>query len=119
MWREGGASEVYLYVPLALNAALCADPRHYCGDAYISVCRGCATFQTGRYMTVTQYIHLNTPGQANGHLKVWINGRVIMDISNITFRSTYALTIDGLFFSTFFGGGSSGYATPTGILLCA
>ena len=43
---------------------------------------------------------------------MWLNGVPVLDETGLTFRSDPELRIDGLFFSTFFGGGDASWATP-------
>lgn len=61
---------------------------------------------------ITMYIQLNDINKSNGTLKVWHNNRKVVDIGDITFRNTESLKIDGVIFSTFFGGSNESYATP-------
>lgn len=99
MWRAGGAGEVYAYLP---NSRLHGT----------SLGRGSWTWPTGRWTCVEQAVRLNTPGRSDGSIVVWVDGHEALAMSEVTFRSTRRLLIDGLFFSTFFGGGDSSWATP-------
>ena len=63
-------------------------------------------------MAILQRVQLNTPGASDGEVTVWQNGRQVLHQRGVTFRSTDQLKIDGLFFSTFFGGGDASWATP-------
>jgi hypothetical protein len=100
MWRTNGAGEVYAYLPGAS------------GDGE-SLGRGSWTFTPGRWTTIEQQIHLNTPGRADGTVTVWLNGRQVFTKPDLTYRTTPDLHIDGLMFSTFFGGGDPSWASPT------
>jgi hypothetical protein len=54
---------------------------------------------------------MNDPGQANGVVSLTVNGEESsMDI--VTLRTNGDLQFSGLFFSTFFGGGDSSWASP-------
>jgi hypothetical protein len=99
MWRTGGAGEVYAYLP---------GEQGY-GD---SLGRGSWTFIPGQWNQITQRIQLNTPGHPDGTVTVWLNGDQVFDQSGLVFRGSPDLHIDGLFFSTFFGGGDPSWATP-------
>lgn len=68
------------------------------------------TLVPGRWYRIDQHIVMNTPGQSNGVLQGWIDGRLAVDINNFRFTETNALGIDIFDFSTFFGGGDSSYA---------
>lgn len=63
------------------------------------------TMVSGVWYSIRQRVKLNTPGQRNGILQIWLDGRMVLDQRDIQFRNTANLKIDRLFFSTFFGGG--------------
>jgi hypothetical protein len=100
MWRTDGAGEVYAYLPTSQQHGT-------------SLGRGCWTFTPGRWTQLHQRITLNTPGLANGRITVWQDDRLVLDHPGLAFRTTPDLHIDGLFFSTFFGGDDSSWASPT------
>lgn len=99
MWRKGGDGEVYAYLPTSEETGT-------------SIGRGCWSFPTGRWTAMHQRIRLNTPGRADGEVQVWQDGRQVLARTGLTFRTTDDLQIDGLFFSTFFGGGDTSWASP-------
>ncbi|MEO0408801.1 MAG: polysaccharide lyase [Cyanobacteria bacterium P01_A01_bin.135] len=102
MWRENGVGEVYAYLPTS--------------EGYgTSIRQGEWVFRPGRWHHVVQEIHLNQPGQADGKIRVWFDDTLVVDRADITFRSTAQLQIDGIFFSTFFGGGDRSWATPNSV----
>lgn len=97
MWREQGQGELYPYVV---------------GLEGTSVGRGAWTFPTGEWVTVEQEVVLNDPGEPNGVARLWIDGRPVLELNDVVYRTTPALTIDGLMFSTFFGGSGDGWRSP-------
>ncbi len=99
MWRKDGDGEVYAYLPTSEKTGT-------------SIGRGCWSFPTGRWTAMHQRVRLNTPGRADGEVRVWQDGRQVLARSGLTFRTTDELQIDGLFFSTFFGGGDTSWASP-------
>ncbi|MGB3312151.1 MAG: polysaccharide lyase [Nodosilinea sp.] len=99
MWRREGDGEMYAYLPTSEGY----------GD---SIGRGSWRFQPGVWHHLKQTISLNDPQAANGRIQVWVDGKPVIDQSGLVFRSTTDLKIDGLFFSTFFGGGDPSWATP-------
>jgi hypothetical protein len=99
MWRTGGAGEVYAYLPTSVKNGT-------------SLGRGHWTWPTGIWTQVEQHVRLNTPDHADGQVQVWLNGNLAFDQTGLTYRTTTRLKIDGLFFSTFFGGGDASWATP-------
>ena len=53
---------------------------------------------------------MNDPGQSNGTLQTWINGSKAVDRGDMIWRgSGKNFEIDGLYFSTFFGGNDSSF----------
>jgi hypothetical protein len=99
MWRADGEGEVYAYLP--------ASEEHG-----TSLGRGCWTFTPGDWSALRQRVQLNTPGDADGRITVWQDDRLVLDKGGVSFRSTADLRIDGVFFSTFFGGGDASWASP-------
>ncbi|MBL7512114.1 polysaccharide lyase, partial [Frankia nepalensis] len=98
MWRTGGTGVVYAYLPSSKD---------------FGTSLGGWTWPTGRWATVQQRVRLNTPGRADGSVTVWLDGRDILRADDVLFRETAALRVDGVFFSTFFGGGDLSWASPT------
>ncbi|OLT14615.1 hypothetical protein BJF78_17980 [Pseudonocardia sp. CNS-139] len=99
MWRAGGDGEVYAYLPTSVEHGT-------------SLGRGCWIFTPGRWTTIRQRVVLNAPDRDDGRVAVWQDGRQVLDSTGLTFRTSDDLRIDGLFFSTFFGGGDMSWATP-------
>jgi hypothetical protein len=99
MWRKGGDGEVYAYLPSSVQHGT-------------SLGRGRWRFIPGRWYLVEQAVRLNTPGQANGRIELWIDERPVLSRTDLVFRTTPDLKIEGILFSTFFGGGDTSWATP-------
>jgi hypothetical protein len=99
MWRANGAAEVYAYLPTSVAHGT-------------SLGRGSWVWPTDVWTEVQQHVRLNTPGRSDGVVQVWLNGVLVLNESGLTFRSDASLQIDGLFFSTFFGGGDASWSTP-------
>ncbi len=100
MWRSNGDGEVYAYLPT--NDSLWG----------ISLGRGSWRFKAGTWTLVEQQVVLNVPGQANGSIKLWIDEKLVIDQAGLRFRDVPQLKIDGIMFSTFFGGNDASWATP-------
>ncbi|MDY7115670.1 hypothetical protein RAN53_04870 [Halomonas sp. SSL-5] len=101
MWREAGQGELYEYV---------ASQDEEFGA---SVGRGLWSFPTGEWVTIEQELVLNTPGEADGLARVWIDDVPVLEQSEIIYRTTEEVSIDGLMFSTFFGGSGKEWRTPS------
>jgi len=99
MWRRAGAGEVYAYLPTSENYGT-------------SIGRGTWQFQPGEWYQMEQVVTLNQPDRADGQIQVWINGDLVLEQRDVRFRTVESLQIDGIFFSTFFGGGDASWATP-------
>lgn len=97
MWREDGQGELYAYLV---------------GREGESIGRGSWHFPTGRWVTVEQEVVLNTPGEENGVVRVWIDGWPVLEQRNLVYRTTEQVGIDGIMFSTFFGGTGEKWRTP-------
>lgn len=102
MWRREGQAVVYLYDMTMQSYGTDIDLNH--PDLFY--------FEPGRWYTIKQYIEMNDPGIRNGKIRVWIDGKQVLDYKYARFRSTESLGINLFYFSTFFGGGTSEWA-PT------
>jgi hypothetical protein len=99
MWRAGGAGELYAYLPGSV-------------DWGTSLGRDRFRFQPGAWHCLEQEVALNAPGRADGVARVWLDGRDVFAIDTLTFRTVPTLHIEGVFFSTFFGGHDASWAPP-------
>lgn len=99
MWGKDGAGEVYAYLPTSKRWGTVLG-------------RGNWKFEPGTWHEITQEVKLNDKGKNNGTIKVWFDDQQVLNQEGLTFRSTESLKLDGVFFSTFFGGSSASYATP-------
>ncbi|GAB3365878.1 polysaccharide lyase [Modestobacter lapidis] len=97
MWREDGAGEVYLYAP---------------GESGTSLGRGSWTWPRGDWVCVEQHVALNDPDRDDGSVTVWLDGEEVFTEDGLRYRAVEDLKIDGVFFSTFFGGADPSWASP-------
>ena len=104
MWRRNGGGEIYAYLP--------SSKKHG-----TSIGRGNWQFIPGKWQHLEQEVKLNQPGSNNGQVKVWLDGKKVLDEDGLTFRTTETLKIEGIFFSTFFGGGDASWATPKDVFI--
>lgn len=102
MWRRHGDGEVYAYLPTSK-------------DHGTSLGRGQWRFKPGVWHHLEQNIVLNKPGKQDGRVSVWLDGKPVLNVSGLTFRTTTDLQIEGILFSTFFGGGDPSWATPKSV----
>ena len=66
-----------------------------------------STLLSGVWYHLTQRVKMNDPGQPNGILQIWLDGELVHDQHDVLYRTVPDLKIDIMYFSTFFGGGSS------------
>ncbi len=100
MWRPNGAGEIYAYT-------LGKSARY--GD---SLGRGSLHFFPGRWQALEQEIQVNRPGIADGVIRVWVDGVQVFEKLDAVFRDEAEVAVDGLIFSTFFGGHDPSWASP-------
>ncbi|WRT68559.1 uncharacterized protein IL334_005536 [Kwoniella shivajii] len=114
MWRPNGAGEVYAYIPTS-QKNFCSQSQVTCNSDYgTSLARGSFSFVTGQWQTIQLLVVLNEVGTANGVVELWYNGVQALQFNNLVLRTSANLaSVGGLFFSTFFGGDDSSWATPT------
>lgn len=100
MWRRGGDGELYAYLPEAATSH---------GQ---SLGRGAWRFPVGRWVSVEEEIVLNDPAAADGIARIWIDSELRFEATDIVFRRDPEVRIEGLMFSTFFGGQDPSWASP-------
>ncbi|MEU3342071.1 polysaccharide lyase [Streptomyces sp. NPDC002144] len=99
MWRAHGAAEVYAYLPTSVAHGT-------------SLGRGSWDWPLGSWVCVEQAVRLNRPGRLDGNVTVHVDGREVLSQNGLEFRTSDRLGIDGVLFSTFFGGSDPSWATP-------
>jgi hypothetical protein len=102
MWRGKGDGEVYAYLPTSEEHGT-------------SLGRGTWRFVPGKWYAIEQRVHLNAPGRDDGDVTVWLDGKQVLKAEGLRFRTAESLHIEGLLFSTFFGGGDPTWATPRAV----
>jgi hypothetical protein len=60
-----------------------------------------------RWYSVEQYVRLNTPGQADGVLRAWIDGKLVFEKTDIQYRNVPQLHIENLWMNVYHGGTKS------------
>ncbi|KAI8381343.1 uncharacterized protein BYT42DRAFT_566193 [Radiomyces spectabilis] len=114
MWREAGNGEAYGYIPRASEYCR-KHPLTQCHDDYgVSFSRGMIQLQKNQWTKLEIFVQINDPpSESNGILKVWQDGNLVIYQNDVVFRTSNALAVSSLMFSTFFGGGTTKYATPS------
>ncbi len=83
------------------------DKKDACGDNQ----RTGKGFTLGQWHTVRQYYKLNTPGQADGVHRMWLDGVQVINNTAFLYRNNTDLHINYLFWANFRGGSTSSWAT--------
>ncbi len=97
MWRAQGAGEVYAYIV----------GNHGRG---ISLERGAFSFPRGQWLELAQEVILNRPGREDGVVRVWANGRLVIERTGLVYRKVPDMTIKGVMAHVFFGGKKPSWA---------
>lgn len=63
-----------------------------------------SAIKPGQWYSIEQRLKLNTPGEKNGILEVWINGIKIFAKTDINLRNISSLKIEKIWFNFYFGG---------------
>ena len=100
MWRAKGEGEVYAYIPGK------PDGRG------ASIERGAWTFPRGRWVEMQLEAVLNTPADADGILRIWVDGKLRLERKDIAFRLHPSLGFDGVMADVFYGGKTADWAAP-------
>lgn len=100
MWRQLGFGTLYAYIP--------GKPTR-CGQL---IGYGAWKFPTGKWVTLQQEIILNNVGERNGIIRYWVNGNLTVNRINSILRVRDDVYIEGIMFSSFFGGSDPTWASP-------
>lgn len=124
MWRANGAGELYLYFPKGDQPNFDTWAKHQqaeivTNDNYgVSIRSSRFVFTHNKWINLKQQIHLNSVhssghGNADGWIKVFVNheSAPIMTTQDAVLRKYDDVKIDGIFFSTFFGGHDDSWAS--------
>ncbi|CAG2257834.1 unnamed protein product [Mytilus edulis] len=121
MWRADGHYEVYAYIPYNQDGGF----KHWC-DRYehdhkkvICPATTCGTeigltstdafkFKPGQWYRIRQEVNLGHPNQ-HGRVTLWVNDIMVVNMNRIVLRQSSSVHIDGMFFSTFYGGKSTDF----------
>lgn len=60
--------------------------------------------QRNRWYCIEQYLKLNKPGQKNGVLRAWVDGRLAYERTNLRLRNVPELKIETIWFNLYHGG---------------
>lgn len=114
MWREEGAGELQLHLPKPASPEAGAASEQAALDtgSTISLDRGAFYLPRGRWFSVEQEIVLNKPGQSDGAARLWIDGRLKIERTDLVWRTMDALTLTGALIDASYGGMESAAFAP-------
>ncbi len=98
MWGAQGTGTVYAYLPSSVKYGTPLLHKQL-------------RFLPGNWHSVMQELVLNVPGEANGVVRMWIDGQQIGEVGGLLVRNTETLKINGIFFDVFFGGSDPSWAS--------
>lgn len=106
MWRKDGRGEAYVYHK---------NQKGNYGDSFAFP--EDFRFPMNQPVTVRLAVGMNTPGQKDGTLRVWITTegnkeKLMVEKKDMEWRTVDSFGVDGLYFETFHGGGDKSWA-PT------
>jgi hypothetical protein len=123
MWRRDGYGEAYIYSPFpSMDPSFCIDlpacdtkqtsvACHHCsGETGWSIGRASFQFQAGQWNAMKLQMKLNTPGVADGLLRLTVNDVTVVDKSNMVWRTDSSVNIEGINIASWYGGSSSTWA---------
>lgn len=97
LWRKNGLGSVYAYLPSS----------HKWGER---IGKNEWSFRRGIWERITLLVSLNDVGINNGVIKVWLNDKKVIEVDDLLFRASSNLKINGVLFSTFYGGNNASFA---------
>ncbi len=77
------------------------DQKDFWGDVWIWPG---ALLARNRWYCIEQYVRLNRPGAADGVIRVWMDGRLAMERSDIRYRSVERLHVEDAWLNVYHGG---------------
>lgn len=97
MWVKKAEAIVYFYY---------VDMKSEYGDAV----KTGINFETGKWYRLTQRIKLNEDNLSNGIMQVWVDGKEVINNTDIRYRLWDKGNIDSFYFSTFHGGATEDWS---------
>ena len=72
------------------------DSYHWSGEA--------ANLEPGKWHCIEEYCKINTPGEADGILRAWVNGALVLDKTDVCMRNTAQLHLKSFWMNFYHGG---------------
>ncbi len=81
-----------------------ADQRSEYGDHWVWETDGLGYLANNRWVCVEQHAKMNTPGENDGILRAWIDGRLAFARTDVRMRDVADLKIENIWLNVYFGG---------------
>lgn len=81
-----------------------ADMKSKYGDVWPWREKGRGLIEKNRWYCIEQHLMLNTPGERDGVIRAWVDGRPAFEKTGIKFRNTPDLRIEKIWFNVYHGG---------------
>jgi hypothetical protein len=98
-WRPDGTIGVYQAPNIGPASVVSGD-------------KGAAGLKPGRWTRIEQEAVLNTPGQANGKLRLWVDGQLVVDRGNVAYRKDEIQSFQLVSVDVHYAKGSSWASAP-------
>lgn len=99
MWTGNFAASVYAYLPSSVTYGTPIGSRQI-------------PLQRGKWVHLVQEVKLNAIGAADGYIKVWSDGQLVVNQQGMTFRTSDQLKTNRIYFDVFYGGNDDSWAAP-------
>lgn len=105
MWRKNGNLVIYAYIPKSHNGK-------WGGILWGQDLNCNFEARPGTWHCIEEYINVGTPNKDDGALKVWVDGKERLNLSDLCFgyEDNDSRKIGGIFFSTFHGGNTTDWS---------
>ena len=80
------------------------DQADFTGDSWIWTHDRRGLLEKNRWYSIEQHVKLNTPGQADGIIRGWVDGQLAFERTNIRFRLVDSLKIEKIWMNVWHGG---------------
>ena len=105
MWDKDGKLGQYVYHP--------DQPKNF-GDFLVW---DMPPVEKGQWYHIKTLVRLNTPGERDGIITTWLDGKPVLDKHDLRFRNSSNLQIERFLFAVFFGGTGAEWAPPRNLAL--
>ncbi|KAL3853524.1 hypothetical protein ACJMK2_017059 [Sinanodonta woodiana] len=125
MWRPDGQGEVYAYVTHDQKAGVSFNTwcesfhnrelyhQVHCTDGTgTEIGKGAFHFEKNKWIKLREQVHLNSRQHEHGFVTLWVNDHAEIHMDDIVMRNQFNFGIDGVLFSTFYGGSDHTWACP-------